>query len=152
MNDRLTLPAVDGPTAEQMPRRAVSEPGVPPLPVIEALDVLGDLVPSLLTGLDAPVMHQFVLQGPPETLHRRIVVAVAAPTHGRNHATLAELLLVDLGTILRAPIGVGDQSRAWALPLHRRSQCLAHQRCRHLGPHRIPDDFAGEPILDASPI
>jgi hypothetical protein len=68
--------------------------------VIEALDVLHDLVLRLLTGLVAPVMHQFVLQRAPKTFRQSIIVAVAAPTHGRGHAILADLILIGLGTIL----------------------------------------------------
>jgi hypothetical protein len=46
------------------------------------------------------VVRQVVLQYAPKTFHRCIVVAVASPTHGRGHATLAELILIGLGTIL----------------------------------------------------
>ena len=73
---------------------------MPPLTVIEDLDVLRDLAPCLLTSLVAPVMHQFVLQRAPKTFHRSIIVAVASPTHGRGHAELLQLLLIGLGTIL----------------------------------------------------
>src|SRR5689334_6178070 len=71
-----------------------------PLPVVEHLDVLRDLAASVLTGLVAPVMHQLILQCPPETLHRRVVIAVALPAHGRGHAELPQLLLIVLSTIL----------------------------------------------------
>ena len=46
--------------------RAIPEPGMPPLTVIEDLDVLRDLAPSLLTGLVATMMHQLILQRPPK--------------------------------------------------------------------------------------
>jgi hypothetical protein len=79
--------------------RAIPEAGVPPLSVIEDLDVLRDLAPCLLTGLVVPVIHQFVLQRAPKTFHRSIIVAVTSPTHGRGHATLADLILIGLGAI-----------------------------------------------------
>lgn len=55
---------------------------MPPLMVIEDLDVLRDLAPRLLTGLVATMMHELILQRPPATLHRRVVMAIAPPTHG----------------------------------------------------------------------
>jgi len=47
------------------------------LAVAEDLDVLGDLMPSLLTGFVAPMVQQFVVKRAPKAFHRRIVVAVA---------------------------------------------------------------------------
>jgi len=47
-----------------------------PLPVIEQFDILRELAPSLLTGFVATMMHQFILQRPPETLHGSVVIAV----------------------------------------------------------------------------
>ncbi len=89
-----------GPLLDKCHGRTISERGVPSLSVRTALDVLRDLASSLLAGLNAPVVHQVVLQYAPKTFHRCIVVAVASPTHGRGHATLAELILIGLGTIL----------------------------------------------------
>ena len=71
-----------------------------PLTVIEQLDVLRDLAPSLLTGFVATMMHQFILQRLSETLHRGVVIAVSLPTHGWNQAELPQLILIVLGTIL----------------------------------------------------
>lgn len=59
------------------------------LPMVKELNVLRDLTPRLVPGLIAPVMDQFILQRPPKTFHRRIVVTVAPPTHGRGHTELA---------------------------------------------------------------
>ena len=89
-----------GPLLGKRHGRAIAETGVPPLSVLEGLDVLRDLAVSLRTGLVAPVMHQLILQRSPKTLHRRIVIAVSLPTHGRGHATLADLILIGLGTLL----------------------------------------------------
>lgn len=77
-----------------------------PLTVVEDLNVLRDLPSGLFPRFITSVMHQFILQRAPETLHRGIVVAVASPTHGRGHAELAYAILIRLGTILRAAIGV----------------------------------------------
>ena len=46
-----------GPLLGKRHWRAIPEAGVPPLSVMEDLDVLRDLAPCLLTGLVAPVMH-----------------------------------------------------------------------------------------------
>ena len=89
-----------GPLLGKRHGRTIAETGVPPLSVLEGLDVLHDLAVSLRTGLVAPVMRQFILQRSPKTLHRRIVIAVALPTHGRNQAELPQLILIVLGTLL----------------------------------------------------
>lgn len=49
--------------------------------VIEELNVLRDLTPSLFSRVVAQVVQQLILQHPSETLHRRVVVAVASPTN-----------------------------------------------------------------------
>ena len=51
---------------------------MPPLAVVEYLNVLGDLAACLFTGFVTAVVNQFVLECAPEALHRRIVVAVVA--------------------------------------------------------------------------
>ena len=95
--------------------RAIPEPGMPPLPGVEQLDGLRDLAPRLLTGLVTPLMHQLRLQRPSDTFQRRVVIAIALPTHGRGHAKLPQGDLIRLGTLLRAAIRVVEQARAWAL-------------------------------------
>ena len=73
---------------------------MPPLTVVKQLDVLRDLSPSLLSRRISPMVHQLIFQGPPETLHRRVVRAIAIPAHGGNHAELPQLILIVVGTIL----------------------------------------------------
>jgi hypothetical protein len=98
-------------------------------------------------GCVAPMMHQFVLQRPPETLHRGVVRAVSLPIPGRNQAILAEVLLVDLG-----PYGE-PRSEWWSKPGHGRFaptallEGITHHVRRPLSPHGMPDDLTGEPIL-----
>ena len=41
-----------------------------PLTVVEYLNVLRDLTPGLLARVVVPVVHQLILQRPPDTLHR----------------------------------------------------------------------------------
>ncbi|QPD03642.1 MAG: hypothetical protein Nkreftii_001416 [Candidatus Nitrospira kreftii] len=123
-----------------------------PLTVVERLDVLRDLAASWLTGLVAPVMHQLIFQRPPETLHRRVVIAIPLPTHGRGHAELPQLLLIVLRTILGPTVGVVVQAWAWALHPHRVPEGVAHQVRRHPSTHGMPDHLTGEQILDAGEI
>lgn len=78
-----------GPLLGKCGGRAIPQPRMAPLTVIEDLDVLRDFPPSLFPRVIAPVMRQFVLQRAPKTFHRGIVVAVASPTHGRGQAELA---------------------------------------------------------------
>ncbi len=91
---------------------------MPPLTVVEHLDVLCNLSPSLLPCFIPPMVHQLILQRPPETLHRRIVITIPLPTHGRGHAELPQLLLIVLCTILGPTVGVVDQAWAWTLGPH----------------------------------
>lgn len=119
-----------------------------PLTVIEELDILRDLLPGLLPRGIPPVMHQFVLPRTPKTFHRGIVIAVASPTHGRDQA---ELMLMVLGTILRAAIRVVDQAWSWALCPYGHEQGLSHQVRRHPD-DRMADHFTGVEILQASQI
>lgn len=92
---------------------------MPPLTVIEDLDVLRDLSPSLLPCRISPLVDQLIFQCPPETLHRRVVIAIALPAHGGNHAELPQLILIVVGTILGPTVGVVDQAWAGALRPHR---------------------------------
>ena len=125
---------------------------MPPVPVIEDLDVLRDLTLGLLSRVVVPVVHQLILQCAPETLHRSVVIAVTLPTHGRGQAELPQLRLIGLGTILRAAIRMMNEPRGWPFGVERVPEGPLHQARHHSRSHGIPDDFAGEHILDASEI
>ena len=60
-------------------------------------------------------MHQLIFQGAPETLHRRIVPAVALAAHGGQHAKLLQLLPISMGAVLAAAIRMVDQPLRWPL-------------------------------------
>jgi hypothetical protein len=53
------------------------------LAVVEDFNVLRDFLPDLVSCFISAVVHELVLQGPPETLHRRVVIAVS-PTRPRG--------------------------------------------------------------------
>jgi hypothetical protein len=141
-----------GPLLGKCSRRAISQPGMPPLTIVEDLDVLRDLAPRLLPGLVATMMHELILQRPPKALHRRVVIAIPLPTHGGNHAELLQGGLIRLGTILRPAIGVMNESPGWTLGVDGLQQGTLHQVRRHSGVHRMTDHFTGIEILHASQI
>jgi hypothetical protein len=58
------------------------------LPWIEDLDIFGYILYSLLPGPIPAMIGQFLLECSPETLHRRIVVAVTFPAHRSYEAML----------------------------------------------------------------
>ena len=77
---------------------------MPPLAVVEDVDVLGDLNDGLGARFVTPVVHEFVLEGAPETFHRGIVGAVAASGHGRFHTELFQQLSIVACAILRTAV------------------------------------------------
>ena len=130
-----------GPLLGKCCRRTIPESRMLPLAVVEHLDVLRNLSPSLLPRMISPMMHQLIFQCPPETLHRRVVIAIALSAHGGDHAELPQLILIVVGTILGATVGVVDQARAWAFCPDCVPQGVVHQVRRHPGPYGIPDDL-----------
>jgi hypothetical protein len=70
------------------------------LSIIEAFDPGDDIEPGLLTRLIAVPMDTFDFQGLEETLHRRIVPTVGAPTHGLNHSVILDQFPVTLAGVL----------------------------------------------------
>ena len=109
---------------------------MPSLAVVEDVDVFGDLSDGLRTRFVTPVVHEFVLEGSPETFHRGIVVAVAASRHGRLHARLFQQIPIVASAIRRAAIRMVNQPWGRALGRHG-----LHERATF--------EFAGVDILDA---
>ena len=58
--------------------------------VVEALDIVEYVGACCIVSLVVLMMHLLFLQTRPETLHRRVVVAVATTTYRRLHAKLFE--------------------------------------------------------------
>lgn len=141
-----------GPVLGNRSGRAIPQPSMPPLAVVEHLNVRRHLSPSLLPRRISPLMHQLSFQCPPDTLHRCVVIAIPLPTHGGNHAQLPQLMLIVIGTIVGPTVGVVDQAWAWALCPHGFSSGVTHQVRGHPGSHGIPNDLTRLQILDPGDI
>ena len=57
-------------------------PSLPALAIVEALDVFRDVTNCLSSAPVVAVVNQFLLEGAPEALHRRVVKTIACPAHG----------------------------------------------------------------------
>ncbi len=78
------------------------------LPVIPDLDVFEYLLTGHLARGEAAPVHQLLLQRSKETLHRRIVPAVAPAAHAARDPGLAQNGLVIAAGILAASVTVAD--------------------------------------------
>ena len=83
---------------------------MPPIAVVEDVNVFTDLSNSFSSCFVSPVMHEFVFQRSPETFHGCIVVTVSSARHGCLHAKLADESLIVVTAILTAAITVMDQA------------------------------------------
>ena len=68
--------------------------------VVEPLDVVKDIGPSFVSGFVLGAKHSFNLQRREEALHRRIVPALAAPTHAAGDALIGQQALEVLAGVL----------------------------------------------------
>src|SRR5947209_2928503 len=84
---------------------------MPPLTIVEDLDVLEDVAPGLIAGLIVTMMDQFSLQAVEEALHGGVVPAVAFAAHRTHHAVLDQLLLIVTGSVLAATVGMMHAAR-----------------------------------------
>ena len=76
--------------------------------VVEDLDILGDFPLGLLSRSKAAVMRPLIFQGASETLHRRIVPAVALAAHRSQHTKLLQLLPIRMRAVLAGAIRMVD--------------------------------------------
>ena len=125
---------------------------MPSLAVVEDLDVLRDLSPGLRPGFVTPVMYEFVLQRPPKTFHRCIVVTIPPPGHRSLQPQVFQARLVVLRAILDPAIGVMKQAGGRPSAGDGLHEGRPHQVSCHPGVHRMADHLAGEQILDAGEI
>ena len=71
-----------------------------PLPMIEHLDILKDVLCRLAPRRVLSMVHEFTLQRPEETFHAGVVPAIAFAAHAGRDAVRGEQLLVLPGSIL----------------------------------------------------
>src|SRR6266700_4535174 len=93
-------------------RCPVTDGRVPPLLVVEHLDVVERQVLAAADGLEA--LPELELEGREPALHRSVVVAVASSAHAAGDAVLAEHLLVVLAGVRAALVGVMEQAHPGA--------------------------------------
>ena len=77
--------------------------------VVEALDIVEYVGACCILSLVVLMMHLLFLQTRPETLHRRVVVAVATTTHRRLHAKLFEQGSIRAAGVLTATVAVVNE-------------------------------------------
>ena len=110
-----------------------------PLAVVEDFDVFLDGRFRVCPRGIPLMMDHFVLQAPPEALHRRVVVAVPLARHGCPHAELRDQFPIVVSAILAASVRVENQP--WRRPLSANSppQRLRCQFLRHARAERVAE-------------
>ncbi len=84
--------------------RQISEPRLPPLPVVEQVNVFADLAHRFGMRQIFTMMHEFCFQRPPETFHRCVIITVAFAAHRDAHPVASEQRLILMTAILRSAI------------------------------------------------
>jgi len=100
---------------------------VPPLPVVEDLDVLENRRPSLLVRGEVGLVDPLHLQAAEETLRHVVVPAVALATHAALDASGLQQLLGVLAGVLTAPVRVVQQPVRRLPALERHVECVEGQ-------------------------
>ena len=94
----------------ELDRAEVAQGGVPPGRVVEALDVVEHIRPSLVSRATGPPGSTLGLRRLEEARHRRVVPHVAGAGHRAGYAMLGHQALEGFTRILRALIRVMQQS------------------------------------------
>lgn len=129
-------------------RRQNAEPVLPPLPIIEHLDVFRNLPDRLQPSPTNPMMSQLGFKFAEEAFYQRVVVAIPLATYRRSHPELGQKLLVASGAKLVAPVGTVGQLGGRLLSDVRPEQNLPHRFLRHPFRHGLTNDIAGAQVPD----
>jgi len=86
------------------------EPHLPALPVIENLDIFGDIQYNFQSGFIPRLMDKLLLEHPPETLHQRVIVAIPLPAHRYRQIALFQGISEIMRTGLAVSIRTVNQS------------------------------------------
>lgn len=103
-----------------------------------AIDIGEQVALGPFSGRSLLLMDRLDLRRVEDALHRHVAVATAFAAHRVRGFDQAELLLVDLGGILAAAIGVADEPSAGPLSLHRHHQGAQGQLGSHVAAHPLP--------------
>src|SRR5882672_837763 len=128
--------------AFEVDRGMISQAGVDALFVVEAIDVAGNGGVELGIAREAAAVSELGLQGMEEAFHMSVVLAVARAVHAGDDAVGLEIVLVAVGRVLDATIGVEEQSglgsasrdRALERPQGYLSGAVASERPAHDAP------------------
>ena len=115
---------------------------MPPLWVVEHLDVIDDVTLCLFTGLVAHFVDSFSLHAPEEAFGYGVVPAVALFAHRATHLVAFQELLEFPGAVLTATVGVKDQALAGLSAPDGHFEGVGDKACFHAAAHRPANDFA----------
>jgi hypothetical protein len=102
---------------------------MPPLPIVEALEVVERLGARRRAGGPRRVVDQLDLERREEALRDGIVPAIAPPVHAADDPVLCQDLLVVAAGVLAPTIRMMHQALGWAPPRQRQAKTLALKRC-----------------------
>src|SRR5258706_12718073 len=88
----------------------ISQARMDTLFVVEAIDVAGNASVELSIARETAPVRELGLQGMKEAFHMSVVLAVARAVHAGDDAVGLEIVLVAVGRVLDATIGVEEQS------------------------------------------
>src|SRR3954469_2468573 len=96
---------------------------MPPLQVVERVDVVGDGCNGGSARGVVLVVDELGLQRPEETLGNRIVPAIAGATHARHDAAAATHITIVLARVRTSTIGVMHEARLRFAAFESTPQC-----------------------------
>jgi len=121
---------------------------LPTLPIVEQVNVFHDLIGGFGARPVAAMMHEFGFQRAPETLHRRVVIAVSFAAHRHAHSVASEQRLILMAAILAPAIRMVNQTHSKTACGDRLLQCTNNQIGRHPRTEAASDDLTREQVFD----
>jgi len=113
---------------------------VQPLAIVEDFDELEHLRLGVLARAVVTVMYQVVLQCTEETLHHRVVGAMALAAHAGHEPSLLEQPAVRQARVLRPLVRVMDEPRPRPATPQGHGECSHREVPIGLGTHGPADD------------
>ena len=94
------------------------------LPIVESRNVIEDMSFVVLTGRVVPMVDEFTLERPEETLNTGVVTAAPSLRHVSGNAVSGEQQLVSCGGILATETRVAQELCQWVLVCQRHREGL----------------------------